>query len=385
MKIWLVLLLTFAPLLADSWQGVERVVVVGDVHGSYQQFTTVLRHAGVLEPSKDKWAGGKTHLVQLGDVPDRAPDTRRILDLLMDLEKQAKKAGGMVHALIGNHEAMNMYGDLRYTIPEEFAAFRRPDSEEIRTAFWRMQEDEFRKTGQTEKLTPQYQKEWQKQVPLGWLEHRVEFAPNGKYGKWIRNHNAVVRINDTLFLHGGISPKYAGKTITEINDQVRKELTDFNLLEGGMVVDSDGPLWYRGLAIKPEAELQAHVAHLLAAYGVKRIVVGHTPTPGTIIPRFEGRVLLADVGLSVAYGGRSACLIIEKDKLVAIHRGVPIDIPASSAGLLAYLRKAAAADPDPSPLAAIIRTLESSAGALTPLAAPDDQPAARKIAATQAP
>jgi hypothetical protein len=39
---------------------------------------------------------------------------------MMNLERQAKKAGGAVHALIGNHEAMNVYGDLRYVTTEEF-------------------------------------------------------------------------------------------------------------------------------------------------------------------------------------------------------------------------------------------------------------------------
>ena len=68
------------------------------------------------------WSGGATHLVQLGDVPDRAPDTRKILDLLMRLEPQARRAGGYVHALIGNHEAMNVYGDLRYVSEGEIAA-----------------------------------------------------------------------------------------------------------------------------------------------------------------------------------------------------------------------------------------------------------------------
>ena len=58
------------------------------------------------------------------------------VDLLMDLEKQAKKSGGMVHALIGNHEAMNIYGDLRYTVPGEFASFKRSDSEEIQKRLW---------------------------------------------------------------------------------------------------------------------------------------------------------------------------------------------------------------------------------------------------------
>jgi hypothetical protein len=348
------------------------------VHGSYSQFTTVLRQAGLLEASKDRWAGGKTHLVQLGDVPDRAPDTRRIFDLLMDLEKQAKKAGGMVHALIGNHEAMNMYGDLRYTVPEEFASFRRSNSEEIRSEFYRMHEAELRSTGQGGKLNAQYQKEWESQFPLGFLEHRFEFGPNGKYGRWISRHDAVIRINDTLFLHGGISPKYAGKTITEINEQVRRELNEFKLLEGGIVIDPEGPLWYRGLAIGAEAEMQPHLDALLTTHGVKRIVIGHTPTPGAILPRFGGKVVLADVGLSTAYGGRLACLVIEGSKLAALHRGTTLPLPTSGAEMLAYLKKAAESDPSPSPLVAAIQAIESSAGS-TPsqLAVPDDQPSAR--------
>ena len=118
-----------------QWTGVERVVAVGDVHGDYAGFVEVLRSAGVID-QKDRWIGGKTHLVQTGDVPDRGPGTKKAMDLLMALEKQAAKAGGQVHALIGNHEAMNLYGDLRYTTAAEFAAFRTAESEQVRAAFW---------------------------------------------------------------------------------------------------------------------------------------------------------------------------------------------------------------------------------------------------------
>ena len=99
-----------------------------------QAFVEVLRSAGVID-QKDHWIGGKTHLVQTGDMPDRGPDTRKVMDLLMALEKEAAKAGGHVHALIGNHEAMNVYGDLRYTTPAEFAAFATNDSERVRAGF----------------------------------------------------------------------------------------------------------------------------------------------------------------------------------------------------------------------------------------------------------
>src|SRR5579872_432215 len=80
-----------------EWTGVERVVAVGDIHGDYNGFVEVLRMAGVIDPA-NHWIGGKMHLVQVGDVADRGPDTRKIMDLLMDLEKQATQAGGHVHA-----------------------------------------------------------------------------------------------------------------------------------------------------------------------------------------------------------------------------------------------------------------------------------------------
>ena len=62
------------------------------------------------------------------------------------------------------------------------------------------------------------------------------------------NHDAVIKINDTLFLHAGISAKYVNTKIRDINEKVRQELKgDPAKLEGSMVKDSDGPLWYRGL------------------------------------------------------------------------------------------------------------------------------------------
>ena len=115
----LYLLVFVLPLLAltgaaqDVWTGVERVIAVGDVHGDYEQLVGVLQSAGVID-QEGKWIGGKTHLVQTGDMLDRGPDSRKVMDLLIRLQEEASKTGGRVHVLIGNHEAMNIYGDLRY-------------------------------------------------------------------------------------------------------------------------------------------------------------------------------------------------------------------------------------------------------------------------------
>jgi len=356
---------TFALLLAsiptasaqeDVWTGVDRVVAVGDVHGDVDQFVGVLRSAGLLD-DRGSWSGGKTHLVQTGDILDRGPDSRKAMDLLMRLEIEAAKAGGSVHALIGNHEAMNLYGDLRYVAEGEIAAFRDANSQKVR-------EDLFRELQQSAKgkaLDEDGRKAWEAEHPLGYAEHRRAFGPDGVYGKWIRGHNAVVRIDGTLFLHGGISPKYADWGVRKINDRVRLELGDFKTLEGGIVMDDAGPLWYRGLALRG-AELEPHLAAILKTYGVDRIVIGHTYTDGAVVSRFGGRVLQIDVGLSKVYDpeGRNACLEIERGKVRALHRGKRLELPADERlDFLRYLKEASALDPRPSSLSGRIASLEA--------------------------
>src|SRR4051812_45976581 len=96
----------------DDWQNVQRVVAVGDVHGDKDAFVAVLKMIGVID-DQEHWIGGKTHLVQIGDIPARGPQTRLAFDTLMRLEKEASSAGGKLHALIGNHDAGVIYGDLR--------------------------------------------------------------------------------------------------------------------------------------------------------------------------------------------------------------------------------------------------------------------------------
>jgi hypothetical protein len=346
----------------DQWDGVERIVAIGDVHGDYDQFVRLLRSAQLID-AKDRWAGGKTHLVQTGDVPDRGPETRRILDLLMRLEREARKAGGYVHALIGNHEAMNIYGDLRYVVAGEYESFKTPRSEELRQLLYE-QHVETLKKNPPESGVPvfdeAYRKKWEAERPLGFVEHRVAFAPDGKYGKWIRSHNAVIRINDSLFMHGGLGPAYAALSVAQINQQVQTELKDFTNLPQSMVMDPQGPLWYRGLAQGDEAGLRDHLEQTLGRLGAKRIVLGHTPQPGAVLSRFGGKVLLIDVGLGAAYGGNLACLVIEKGQTYALHRGEKLPLPSDAASdeYVAYLKQAASLDPAPSRLTGVIAALQ---------------------------
>lgn len=106
----------------SSYSGVERIVVIGDLEGAYEKYLEMLRTAQLVDTDGD-WIGGEAHLVQLGDVPDRGPNSRAIILHLAQIERQARRAGGRVHALIGNHEAMNVEGDLRYVHPGEYEVF----------------------------------------------------------------------------------------------------------------------------------------------------------------------------------------------------------------------------------------------------------------------
>jgi hypothetical protein len=332
------------------WTGVARVVAVGDVHGDADQLVAVLKSAGLID-DQGNWTGAKTHLVQNGDILDRGPDSRRAMDLLMRLEKQAEDAGGYVHALIGNHEAMNLYGDLRYTSAGEYDAFRDQNSEKLRDA-------EFHKEHPADRA------KWEAQHPLGYFEHRQQMSPGGYYGKWISSHDTVIKIDDALFMHGGIGPKYVSMKIKEINQRMRDELKDPTpaRLQGGIATDQDGPLWYRGLA-QGDDSLDPLVEKIGKNFGVNLIVVGHTYANAAITPRFGGKVILIDIGLSRVYDGigKVGCLVIENGKPYVLHRGTRLELPTDSGnGLLQYLKKAAALDPPPSPLTKRIAELEAS-------------------------
>lgn len=339
----------------DEFDGVERIVAVGDLHGDFDACIRILRSADLIDKDND-WNGGRTHLVQTGDILDRGVEARKIMDLLMKLEVQAEKAGGRVHALLGNHEVMNIRGDLRYVSADEYDSYKSPDAEDLRR---RLFESE---ANSEQRKNSDYRKAWEKQHPLGWVERWIAFSQAGSYGKWLRRRNTVIRINGILFLHGGISPKYASSNIRDINEQVRAELLKPPAdVRTGIVVDPEGPLWYRGMAQAPESELAGHVDNVLASFHVEHVVIAHTPTPGIVMPRFGGKVILIDVGLSEVFGSGQACLELEGGKLLSIHRGKVLEIPTST-DLAAYLRAAEDLEPANSLLRRYMDRLMQSAG-----------------------
>jgi hypothetical protein len=309
--------------------GVERVVAVGDVHGAYDQFVAILRAAGIVD-ADGHWSGGRTHFVQTGDMIDRGPHARKVLDLVMRLEREAAQAGGRVYPLLGNHEVLAMLGDTRYTTPAEFEEFRTTDSETLRELYYEQLLADRLDTARTSARSfnaGAFRREFLARIPLGFVERHVAFGPTGEYGKWLRRHDTVVRINQVVFVHGGISLPVATLGCAAINERVRAELTtDIEQTqasqETSLVAGADGPLWYRGLAQLREKTFAPQLDTILATLNATTVVVGHsTVENGRVSVRFGGKVLLIDTGMLSSFyaGGRASALEIQDGTFTAIY------------------------------------------------------------------
>ncbi len=321
----------------DSVPSAPRVVAVGDIHGDYDAFRTILSASGVSE-SRGRWTGGDTILVQMGDLADRGPDSRKIIRELQRLQKRAAKQGGKVIVLVGNHEAMNMTGDLRYVHPGEYEAFKDRNSERRRAQLF----DANRELIETSYLerdpslsSDAIREAWYAEWPLGRIAHQRAWAPDGEIGSWVAANPSVVLIGDSLFVHAGLSAEYAGFSANQINARVSAALSAQDGSVGSVLYDELGPLWYRGNirrkepspdeydeqvgadAAEPRPSMQNEIAIVLAAYDAKRLIVGHTPSLEGVRASLGGRVIQIDTGASAYYGGPPAYLVITGDTVVA--------------------------------------------------------------------
>ena len=186
-------------------QDVERIVAVGDVHGAYDALVTTLQNAGVIDDDLN-WSGGKTHLVSTGDLLDRGAESRRVMDLMMRLEGEAAHAGGQVHQLLGNHEVMNLIGDLRYVADAEFASYLDIESPEERE----LQYQQFSFGKPAGGGGAAILQEFNRLAPPGFFGHRRAFRSDGHYGKWLLEQPFMVVVNDVAFVHGG-APRFVSE------------------------------------------------------------------------------------------------------------------------------------------------------------------------------
>ena len=343
-----------------TWHDVPRIVAISDPHGAYDAMVRTLVNAGVIDADGD-WSGGETHLVITGDMLDRGADSRKIMDLVMQLESEAQVDGGVVHLLLGNHEVMNLVGDLRYVAPAEYAAFAEDESAEERERWFQIYRAQ--KSGVIKPDDVALRAEFDKDRPTGFFGHRQAFSSDGIYGKWLLEKPLIVVINGNAFVHGGLPPLVAELGLDALNEILRSQVSDYvaqiGMLNKAGLMDpalnfyqhaeraeslavmttlsdeindalrtitdlnrssvhsGDGPLWYRGTVGCGTLIEGARLTDALRAVGADRVVIGHTPTQTReVLQRHDGRVIEIDTGmLSSAYRGSGHALIIEKDEL----------------------------------------------------------------------
>ena len=252
----------------------DSIGVISDIHGQYGIYIDLLRETGIID-EKLNWNFGKGHFVVLGDMFDRGNMVTEVLWHLFGLERQAEKAGGKVHVLLGNHEFMVLRNDL-CNINEKYGRV-----------------EEISKTGYADL-----------------------YSEKSILGKWLRSKPVVITIDNIIFVHGGISREMIQRNLhfkqinrlftNNIIGKNQWEVYEEELLK--FLIEASGPLWYRGYFYDADFR-ESEIDSILDFYGKKHIVVGHTPNE-TITSLFDNKILGADTGIAQNKPGE---ILIYKD------------------------------------------------------------------------
>ena len=249
----------------STYKNVSNIAALSDIHGQYDLLVRLLVNNNIIDSSLD-WIFGKGHLVIVGDIFDRGDKVNEILWLVYKLEIQANNSGGQIHYLLGNHEYMILYNDLRYVNNKYILSAK-----------------------------------------LMNLKHYELYDEQTVIGRWLRSKPTIIKINNIIFTHGGISEEflsYAGSDLDKINNRMRKFIP--NLIElrksrnnnksnsfYNMYFGSESLIWFRGYF---KDYTNTMVAYILSKFTSDHIVVGHT-TKNKVVNLFEGRVIGVDTGL----------------------------------------------------------------------------------------
>lgn len=238
----------------------KKILALSDIHGRFDTLLSLLKAQKVIDDQL-RWTFGRGHLVIVGDVMDRGSNVTEALWFLRALEGAARKQGGWVHVVLGNHEAMVASGDLRY-------------------------------------LNPKYA------GTLEGLPSQPELlGPDSELGRWLRSRPILLKLGNILFVHGGISPDFLaqGWSLNQINTRFRVAWgLPAHMAEGdaALLLGPKGPIWYRGL-LPPggsPSSTDAEITQALVHFRVETMVVGHT-TLDHVTAFHGGKVFGIDAGI----------------------------------------------------------------------------------------
>ncbi len=266
-----------------------NIFAISDIEGDFDKFIQILQRNKVINDSLN-WNFGKGHLVLLGDFFDRGNDVTSTLWLCYKLETEAKKFGGQVHFILGNHEQMNLQGNIKYVQPKYKAL--------------------------AQKLN---------------IPYKEFYWKNSELGRWLRSKNSIEIINNILFCHGGISANFIKnkESIETTNKNILKAIEHFDISKEINKDDTlykylnmESPLWYRGYFedwSDYKQATQSEVDAVCNFYKVQKIIVGHTIVE-EIKTHFNGKVIGIDVIRHYDNKkNKPSALLIENEKFYSVN------------------------------------------------------------------
>ena len=270
---------TCSTILPTVLPPVRRIIAIGDLHGDFRALLTCLRMSNVLD-KKREWIGGDTVVIQLGDQidskcrsgkceKDEIGDELKIIKFLDKIHVKASLHGGAVYSLLGNHELMNVMGNLNYTSAENLVSF-------------------------------------------GGAESRLnKFAPSGEIAIYLAcNRNSIMKIGDFIFVHGGLLPKKAKQySLESINMIIREYLLGNKSEDDTQVKDllqgKESPFWSRMFSNVFSGNSESSCSRLnetIEYLKLKGMVVGHTVQKNGINGGCDGKIWRTDTGMSRSFG-----------------------------------------------------------------------------------
>lgn len=285
--------LSFACQPGESVVPAQRIVVIGDLHADIQVTHKAFQLAGATDDA-NQWIGGELVIVQLGDIIGRSDDDRAVLDFMFAIREQAAAAGGRVHNLIGNHEVMGGRVDNQAVGRQPFAAFENMEGLNL---------DDPRLL----------------RLPPSQRARGAALMPGGPYAKRLAQFPAVLKLGDTIYVHGGVLPRWAEYGIDRINAEVREwflgNVPEPNSVRG--VDNGDRVMWTRQLSYSVDYYDCTVLDESLRVLGAKRMIVAHT-VHREITSRCDDKLWAVDVGMSRAYGGNIQLLEILDDDVLTV-------------------------------------------------------------------
>jgi hypothetical protein len=264
----------------SEFHHVKNLVIMSDIEGNFGALRKLLQASKVIDEDLN-WKFGNGHLVLIGDFFDRGQQVTEILWFIYYLEEKAKAAGGYIHFILGNHEIMNLSGDLRYVQQKYF------DNATLLN---------------------------QKYVTL--------YDENSELGRWLRTKNIVEKIGDIVFAHGGISGDINRMNISipDINRLARPHYADSTIeytdQKSNTIFTDLGPFWYRGYYEKDNPGIPLQIDSTLSQFAANHVITGHTIVSDTISVWYNGRLLNTDVHHA---SGKSEALLIENDMYYRVN------------------------------------------------------------------